>query len=97
LRAEDALIPGAELLGLGEPVVEDQVRKLRRGAAGEADEPLGMPLEDLLVDPRLVIETLQEGLGGQPHQVAYALAGPRQKRQVKGMLLPGHPPAGAVG
>ena len=83
LLAEDLLIPGAEPLGLGRLAVEDVVGKLGRGAARQADQPLGVPLEDLLVDPRLVVEAFQKRERRQPHQVAKARGVSGEQRQVE--------------
>ena len=97
LLAEDLLVPGAEPLGLGRLAVEDVVGELRRGAAGEADQPLGVPLEDLLVDPGLVVEALEERQAREPHQVAEAGAVLRQQGQVEGVFLPGDPADAPLG
>ena len=87
LLAEDLLVPGAEPLGLGRLAVEDVVGELGRGAARQADQPLGVPLEDLLVDPGLVVEALQERERREPHQVAKSRRVAGQQRQVEGVLL----------
>ena len=97
LLAEDLLIPGAEPLGLGRLAVEDVVGELRRGAARQADQPLGVPLEDLLVDPGLVVEALEERQRREPHQVAEPGGVRGQQRQVEGVLLAGDPAAGPLG
>ena len=60
LCAEDPLIPGAEALCLGRPVMKDVIGEFGRGAARQADEPVGMPLEDLLVDAWLVVKAFQK-------------------------------------
>ena len=73
LLAEDLLVPRAELLGLGSLAVQDVVRELRRDAPRQADQPLGVALEDLLVDPRLVVEPFEEGHRREPEQVAEPL------------------------
>ena len=87
LLAEDLLIPGAEPLGLGRLAVEDVVGELGRGAARQADQPLGVPLEDLLVDPGLVVEALEERQRREPHQVAEAGGVLGQQGQVERVLL----------
>ncbi len=95
LLAEDLLIPGAEPLGLGRLAVEDVVGELRGGAAGQADQPFGVPLEDLLVDPGLVIEPLEKRERREPHQVAESRGVPGQQRQVERVLL-SRDPAGRL-
>ncbi len=85
--AEHPLIPGAEPLGVVRSLVKDIIGKLRGGTARQADQTLGVPLENLLVDPRLVIESFEERQGRQPHQVAESRPILGQKREVKRMLL----------
>ena len=60
LGAENLLIPDGQLLGVLEFAVEDVVGELRRDAPRQADQPLGVAFEDLLVDPRLVVVPFEE-------------------------------------
>ena len=95
LGPKDALVPRAQGFGLFRLAVQDQVGKLGRGAAGEAYETLGVSFEDLLVDPRLVIEPFEERARGEPHQVAHAFACAGEQGEVEGVLLTGAAPTRA--
>jgi hypothetical protein len=97
LLAEDLLVPGTEPLGLGCLAVQDVVRKLGRGASREADQPLGVALEDFLVDPRLVVEALEEGHRREAEQVAEPFGVARQEGQVEGVLVARGPARGPIG
>ena len=96
LLAEDLLVPGAQPLGLGRLAVQDEVGELGGGAAGQADQAVGVALEDLLVDPGLVIEALEERERREPHQVPEARGVPGQQRQMEGVLLPRDAAAGLL-
>ncbi len=60
---------------------------LAADAAGQADQPARMLGQELVVDARLVVETLQVGLAYQLDQVAIALSVPGQQDQVEGVAV----------
>ena len=86
-RAEDLLIPDSQFLGVGELAVEDVVGEFRRDAARQADQPLGVALENLLVDPSLVVIPFEKRHGREPEQVPEPLAILGEQGQVKVRLL----------
>src|SRR5262249_47985784 len=97
--AEDFLIPGAKAFGLVGLVVKDKVGKLRRRTSRQANKPVGVALEDLLVDARLVIEAFEKRERREPHQIAKPGRVARQERQMKGVFLAGDsasPPLGPL-
>ena len=57
-------------------LVAQQPVHLAVQAGGEADQPLGVRGEELLVDARLVVEPLEERLAGELQQVQPAGRGP---------------------
>ena len=57
-------------------------RHLALEAAAQADEPLGVPGQQVLVDPRLVVEALGEPRRDELDQVVEALVGLGQQHQV---------------
>ena len=96
LLAEDLLVPGAEPLRLGRLAVQDVVGELGGGAAGEADQPFGVALEDLLVDPGLVVEAFEERERREPHEVPEPCGVPARSVRWKACSCP-EPPPGFVG
>ena len=82
VRAEALGEPGrapARLLVVALPQVE---RHLAREAGGQADDPLGVRLEHLLVDPRAAVEALREPDGAQLDEVLVAGAVLGQENEV---------------
>ena len=63
--AEEAMEPAGQLLRLREIVAEDELAELAGGAAGEADQPVVVRFEQLLVDTGNMVETL--GVGERRH------------------------------
>ena len=61
LFAENLLVPRAQSLGFLHLAVQDVIGKLGRRTSRKANQPLRVPLENLLVDPRLVIKPLKKG------------------------------------
>ena len=47
-------------------------RHLAPQAGGKANQAVGVPRQQVLIDPRLVVETFEIGGGGELHQVAVA-------------------------
>ena len=90
LRPEDLAVgergPRRALGVVGEEVAAD----LALGTRRQGDQPLGVRGEDFVVHARLVVEALEEGERGEPHQVAKAPLVARQQDQVVGAV------AGAV-
>ena len=92
--AEPLLKPAGNIAGLGERLslfagaADERPVELARQAARQADDPLAVLLQQVTVDPRLEIEALQVGLGGQLEQVVEArpVAG-QQREVVAGVLL----------
>ena len=61
-----------------------EIGNLAVQTGGEADKPLAVPGQDLLVDPRFVVEALQLGDGGQLDKVLVAGAVHGQQHEVEG-------------
>src|SRR2546430_1672008 len=55
VAAEEAVEPLGQSFGGGEVVAQDELAEFAGGAAGQADEPLVVGFEQLLVDARDVI------------------------------------------
>ena len=69
--------PGAVVIALPE-----EARDLAAQAGGQADQPLGVLAQQRLVDARVVVEALGEGLGGEQPEVGPALGVPGQQDEV---------------
>ena len=79
--------PADGCAGVVQPALGDEARYLRRGAAGERDEPLGVALQQLAVNAGLVVEPLQVRQGDQLYQVLVAGVALGQEGQVVGALV----------
>jgi hypothetical protein len=76
----------------------DALVDLALEAGRERDDPLAVPAQQLLVDPRLVVEAFEVGLRGQLDEVAVAgLAGGEQHQVVAAPLAGGAVEAVALG
>ena len=84
--AEDVPVGRGRLHGLPLLLVRQSLSHLSLQAAAQADDPLRVLREQILVDARLVVEAL--GVAGryQLDQVVVALVGLRQQHQVVGRL-----------
>ena len=90
--AEDAHVPGRQLLGFFHPLGEQELRQFPRRTARQADQPLAVGFEQFFVDPRLVVKSFQERRRAELEQVLEAGAVHRQQRQViAGFLDPAGP------
>ena len=85
---EDVLQPGRPPLGLGHVAGQQGLEHHAAQAAGGGDQPVVVALEQLPVDPGLVVVALEVGGRGQLHEVAVALDGLGQQGQVVVELLP---------
>jgi hypothetical protein len=94
--AEDAAIPGGQLLGFVHPVAQEQERKLSRRAPREADEAFVVSRKEFFVDARLVVKTFQKRGRREPHEVLKADAVHRQEREVEAGFLHSRRPAVAA-
>ncbi len=65
----------------------DRLADLAVEAARQHDQPLVVLPEELPVDPRLVVETVEVGLGDEPAEVPVAGLVHRQHREVEGPLV----------
>jgi hypothetical protein len=66
---EHLVEPPGQLLGLLRLVLEEVLVELPGQAPAQADESFGVGFEDLPVDPRVVVEPLQEGDAGELDEV----------------------------
>ena len=87
VAAEDLREPVELAGGVGGPVLLDRLRDAARHAAGERDHALGVPLEQLEVDARLVVVALEVAERGELDQVPVADLVLREQRQVRVALL----------
>ena len=100
VRSEQSREPLRHLLRLVELVTEDAFAKLARRAAAQADEPLLVRFEQLLVDPRHVVQPFKECDRRHLDKVAKAGVVAGQERQVirrVAALGPGGPLAPVAG
>ncbi len=74
---------------------DHELRHLAPQAGAQAEEPARVPGQELLVDPRLVVKSLQVPRGGELGEVLVSLAIPHQQDQVVVRSLPVRRP-GAV-
>ena len=84
--AEQLPIPGGDFTGLFHVRLaagQQRAVELAGDAAAEADQPLAVGGQQFLVDPRLEVESLQEGRGRELHQVPKARGVAGQQRQVE--------------
>jgi hypothetical protein len=86
--AEDVLEPGGQGLGLRPVVGQQGLEHHAAQAAGGGDQALVVALEQLPVEPGLVVVALEVGGRGQLQQVAVALDRLGQQGQVVVELLP---------
>ncbi|HEX6208056.1 MAG TPA: hypothetical protein VF058_06810, partial [Actinomycetota bacterium] len=84
---EDVAVGGGGLLGLLPLIGQEVPAHLGGEAAREPDQPLGVAGEQLLVDPRTVVEALEVGVGDEPQEVPVAGLVPGQDREVPVLLL----------
>jgi hypothetical protein len=80
---EHAGVLARDLLGGGHAVLLDRLGDLAAQARRHADQPLAVIAQQLLVDPRVVIEPLEVPLGVEERQVLVADLVLRQQDQVK--------------
>ena len=85
--AEGLVVPHGQVLGLGPPVVQEQLRELGADAPRKADQALAVLGEDLLVDPRLVVVAFEVRPRREPQQVAETRSRCGQQGQVIGVAL----------
>ena len=85
--AECLVIPHGQVLGLDDAIAQQELRKLGSDASRQADQPFAMLGEDLLVDPGLVVISLEVRARREPQQVTKADAVAGQQRQVVGIPL----------
>ena len=88
LLAEDVLHLPHIGHGVLVPVLEEQLGQVPGQAGGEADQPLAVLPDQLVVHARLVIIAREEALGAQVHQVLVAGVVFAQQNQVA--VLPAH-------
>ena len=81
-RREDAGVRLGPLAGLFRLSVLDGLGQDAAHARRRADEPLGVALEQLEVDLRLVVVARDRGVADERHEVAVALVVLREKKQV---------------
>ena len=94
---EDVLEPGGQGLGLDAVVGQQRLEHDPSEAPGGGDESGGVLLEELPVEPGLVVVALEVGGGRQLEQVLVALGGLGQQGEVVVELLPtGHVATGVV-
>ena len=84
---EDVLEPSGPPLGLRLVAGQQRLEDHPAQAAGSCDQAAVVALQQLPVDPGLVVVALEVGGRGQLHQVAVALDGLGQERQVVVELL----------
>ena len=89
--AEGPGVPHGQVLGLVHAVVQQQLREFRANAARQADQPLAVLCEDLLVDPGLVVIALEIRPRREPQQIAKADAVACQQGQMIGIPLVSRP------
>ena len=86
--AEPLLKPAGNIAGLGERLAlfagaaDEGPAELARQAAGETDDPLSVLLQQFAIDPRLEVEALEIGLGGQLEEVVEPRPVTGQEREV---------------
>ena len=80
VRAEDVPVGGDGVAGSPSLAGQEQPRRLRRQAAGQADQSGRSFGQQLLVDPGPVPEAFQVGVGDEPEEVPVALFVPDQDR-----------------
>ena len=93
---EDLRVLAGHPLGRVEVAAQDGLGKLAADTPGEADQPLAVSGEQLLVDPRLVVVALEVGDGRERDQVGVAGGVAGQQHQVVGVAV-GAPLLVAVG
>ena len=86
--AEDVLQPSGPPLGLRHVAGQQRLEDHPSQASGRRDQAVVVALEELPVDPGLVVVALEVGRRGQLHEVAVALDGLGQQGQVVVELLP---------
>ena len=89
--AEGLVVPHGQVLGLGHAIVQQQLREFGADASRQADQPLAVLCEDLLVDPGLVVVALEIRPRREPKQIAKADAVACQQGQVIGIPLVARP------
>ncbi len=67
--AEGPVVPHGQVLGLGLPVAQEQLRELGADAPRKADQALAVLGENVLVDPRLVVVAFEIRPRGEAQQV----------------------------
>src|SRR5262249_7145696 len=85
--AEDLLVPAGGLPGLRGVAGAQHPRHLGVQAPREDQEPVGMPGQELAIDPRLVIEPLEERPRDQLDEVLVARAIADQHGEMVGALV----------
>ena len=89
--AEGLVVPHGQVLGLGHAIVQQQLREFGANTSRQADQPLAVLCEDLLVDPGLVVIALEIRPRREPKQIAKAGAVARQQGQMIGIPLVSRP------
>src|SRR5207249_5328853 len=87
VAAEDLLEPVELRLGVGPAVLLERLAHPPREAARERDQPRAVALEQLPVDARLVVVTLEVAERGELDQVPVALVRLGEEREMRLPLL----------
>jgi hypothetical protein len=85
--SEDLQVLARHPLGGVQVATQDGLGKLAADAPGEADQPLAVRGEQLLVDPRLVVVALEVGDGRELDQVGVAGGVAREQDQMVGVAV----------
>ncbi len=96
VAAEDLDEPVELGTGVRDPALLERLADAARETAREGDHPGRVPLEQLPVDPRLVVVALEVAEARQLDQVGVALVVGREQRQMRVALLLGAPVVGDV-
>ncbi len=94
--AEDFFVLARDGLGLVELVHGERLADFTLRAARQADEPLAVLAEEVLVDAGFVIEALEVGDGGEFEEVAVALFGFAEEHQLVLAVVDARPLVGVL-
>ena len=70
--AEHVLKAAGQLVRLLVPIMEQELGDVPADASGGADQPLPMLRKQIVIDPRLIVEAVDECFRGEAHQVLVA-------------------------